>query len=315
MTIVIIGPGALGCLIGGSLLLRAAFPPIDLFFLDRDPERAHRLTGQGLRFDTVDGHSHLLEVTATAEPASIGQAGVVLLCVKAGGLPSALAQAGTMLHENSLLIALQNGIAHLPLLLESGLPGALAVGTTAQGATLLAPGHVRHAGRGPTRIGLLRGSNEAAGYLEDLCLLLDRAGLDCETVADVTPHLWAKLLVNVGINALTALHGCKNGALLDSPEWLATLTAAVEEAAAVARAKGIPVENDPVARTVAVCRATAGNTSSMLQDVLKKKATEIEAINGAVVGLADELGLAVPVNRFLLEQVRALEHGYKARGS
>jgi 2-dehydropantoate 2-reductase len=146
--------------------------------------------------------------------------------------------------------------------------------------------------------------------LEETAQVLTEAGIETGAVADILPHLWAKLLINAGINALTAIHDCPNGALLESKTLLARLTAAVREGAAVAEKKGIRLERDPVAMTIEVCRATAANFSSMLQDVRARRLTEIDAINGALIRHARSLALPVAVNEELVRQVRALERKY-----
>jgi 2-dehydropantoate 2-reductase len=93
----------------------------------------------------------------------------------------------------------------------------------------------------------------------------------------------------------------------------ADMKAAVLEAEQVAAAKGISVENNPYQTTVEVCRATAANVSSMRQDVLKKRRTEIDAINGAVVKEAASFGIKTPVNASLVGRIKEMEKGYGVR--
>jgi 2-dehydropantoate 2-reductase len=140
--------------------------------------------------------------------------------------------------------------------------------------------------------------------------LLDSAGMQTVVTRNPLQHVWAKLFVNVGINALTALWGCKNGELLDSSSTREIMEKAVREAEIIARAKGIEVDADPVAATFAVCRTTADNTSSMLQDVQQKRRTEIDAINGAIVVEGIKLGIPAPVNTELVRQIKELERSY-----
>ncbi len=90
---------------------------------------------------------------------------------------------------------------------------------------------------------------------------------------------------------------------------------AVEEAVQVARGCGIHLDvSEEIERVRAVCRTTATNISSMLQDVKRKKKTEIDQINGAVVRTAARLGMASPVNEVLTALVRGLEAGYTVEG-
>jgi 2-dehydropantoate 2-reductase len=190
-------------------------------------------------------------------------------------------------------VGLQNGISHLPFFAESA--AGLALGGDPQGATLLAPGHVRHGGDGPTALGFLQPATAGQNAsLARATALLTAAGLTAQVVDDIENRLWQKLLVNAGINGLTVLHDCANGRLLEIAEARSRLMALVEEGVVLARHKGIDVGADPVARTLEVCRATAANISSMLQDVRNGRPTEIMAINGALVEKAKELAIPVP---------------------
>lgn len=314
MKIVVIGPGALGCLLAASITLR---PDIggenacQVWLLDHDATRATELNKKGILLEK-DGRQRHCPVRATANPAEIGYAEIGLLCVKSKDVQAGLNKTVSFLRRDSLLIALQNGISHLPLLESSNIEADIAAGVTAQGANLLGPSHVRHAGEGITRIGLIRHRNpEAFTRLTEAAALLNDSGIATATVPDIVEYIWAKLFINAGINALTALHSCPNGRLLDSEETRKQLTAAVREAEAVARAKGITVTGDPVAETIKICRATAANISSMLQDVRKKRPTEINAINGAIVAEARNLGIPTPTNEILIRQIKELEKNYQ----
>lgn len=311
MKIVVIGPGALGCFLATSILVRATPDQhTSLWLLDHSPERAARLGDTGLRLEEAGRIDHC-PVQATADPEEIGAADLLFLCVKSGAVAASLEHLAPLLSPTSLLISLQNGIGHLDHLFPWTRPGCAALGVTAQGANLVDSGHVRHAGSGATSIGFPEpAATEENARLARTADLLNRAGWKTETVPDIISLVWDKLMVNTGINALTAIHNCANGELLTIPTARGEMRAAVAEAAAVARAKGISLSSDPIARTEEVCRATATNISSMLQDVRRKRPTEIGAINGAVVAVAEELGLAVPVNRGLTRRVKELESNY-----
>jgi 2-dehydropantoate 2-reductase len=122
--------------------------------------------------------------------------------------------------------------------------------------------------------------------------------------------VWHKLLINVGINAITALTGIKNGEILDLDVTRELSRRAVEEAMAVARAKGVPVAEDVVDHVFQVAEATATNRSSMGQDIDNRRLTEISAINGAVVREAKACGVATPVNDTLSALVETLQAHY-----
>ena len=138
-----------------------------------------------------------------------------------------------------------------------------------------------------------------------------KAGIETEVAEDVRSIVWGKLLINVGINAITALTGIKNGELLDLEATQALSRAAVEEAAAVAKAQNIAVREDVVAHVLEVARATGANRSSMGQDVDNRRLTEIGAINGVVVKEAERLGMPAPVNQTLTALVETLQAHYR----
>jgi 2-dehydropantoate 2-reductase len=147
-----------------------------------------------------------------------------------------------------------------------------------------------------------------------LAELFRACGLPADLSDDLESLVWGKLVVNAGINALTALLRVPNGALAESAEATALLAGAVAEAAAVARARGTPLPYaDPLAHTLEVARATGANRSSMLQDVLRGSPTEIDAINGAVAREGLRLGVPTPVNSMLAALVGALDATAGAR--
>ena len=305
--VAIVGPGALGCLLA-SVLSRII--PGEVWVLDHDSQRAALLQHSGLTLERGGRREHF-PVQATAAPRQIGPVDLVLLCVKSPALGQTLPSLLPLFTENTLLLAWQNGIGHLPLLREARLSGLSALAVTSLGAHLVGPGQVRFGGEGATSLGFLEEAPAAARLaLQGAAELFRLAGLEVRVEADILVQVWNKLLVNVGINALTAIHNCENGALLENGEALGLLRAAVLEAASVAQAKGIVIAPEPVARTIAVCQATASNISSMLQDVRQNRQTEIEAINGAVLEEARRQGIPAPVNEQLFAAVKALEKTY-----
>ena len=141
-----------------------------------------------------------------------------------------------------------------------------------------------------------------------LAELFESCGLPAELADDLDALVWGKLVVNAGINALTALLRVPNGALAATPAARDLAAEAVAEAVAVAAARGITLPYaDPLAHVLAVAEATGANRSSMLQDVLRGSPSEIATINGAVVREGARLGVATPVNRLLAALVEALD--------
>ncbi|HHO46958.1 MAG TPA: 2-dehydropantoate 2-reductase [Desulfobacteraceae bacterium] len=315
MRIVIVGPGALGSLLTARISLyldrhdrAGSGQDVRLHLLDYRPERAEFLARHGLILDDGSRRAHCFPAV-TADPEICAGAEILFFCVKTTAVAAALAGVLPFLVPFQVVMAMQNGVGHLDRL--ALLPCLHGAGVTSEGATLLSAGHVRHGGAGLTRLGLLNGTPASAGMiLERAAKLFNGAGLATEITDDPLAHVWAKLLVNVGINALTAIHRCRNGELLESAVLRDTLEKAVREAKMVARAKNIPITADPVATTLAVCQATGNNISSMLQDVQRHRRTEIDAINGAIVAEGERLGIPTPVNRELVRLVREIEDAY-----
>jgi len=315
MKIAIIGPGALGCLLTASLAIKVnrsdkKISELDLWLLDYRPERAEKISEQGLILEE-NGIQKNCSIKATADPNEIGPADVIILCVKSLQVAESLKLAAQLVHEDTLLLTMQNGISHLELLKDKPKPPSLVIGVTAQGANLIAQGHVRHAGDGLTRVGFLQSASFSRSLLlAKVCNLLNNGGIETVIVDNIMDYVWSKLLVNAGINALTAIHRCPNGKLLESAATEDMLTAAVREGETVARHLNIELIDDPLTMTLDVCRKTAQNISSMLQDVNNKRFTEIDSINGAIVTAGRKLGLPTPVNAELMEKVKEIEQNY-----
>ena len=299
MDIAVVGPGAMGLLL--SALLREAGH--DVVLVDKDAGRADRVSRAGVTIEGIGGKRTLL-VPVTADPDKVGPRSLVLVCVKAYDTKSVCDSAWPLVGNDSMVLTLQNGLGNVEVLAEAFGERRVLGGTTAHGATTLDLGRVRHAGEGDTVIGAF--SEASAGRLEGIVEVFRAAGFYTRATGDIEGLLWSKLIVNVGINALTALLRVPNGHVAENDHCRAVMKAAVEEAVFVAGKKGVKLlHDDPVAAVVSVAEKTAANRSSMLQDVLAGRRTEIDAINGAIVCEATGLGVDVPVNRTLTRLIGA----------
>jgi 2-dehydropantoate 2-reductase len=305
MRFLIVGPGAMGCLFSARLK-KAGF---DVTLLDYNRERTEHLNRQGICVEGVSG-----EYTAMV-PSMVYEIGdgfdFVLLCVKSNKTRIAAEFLKTRLSYETVIVTLQNGIGNLEILEEIFGKHRILGGVTAEGATSLGWGRIRHAGVGSTVIGPEGTIDGPAGKLVSA---LNKAGFRAETTDNVTGLLWGKLIINAGINALTAVTGLKNGKLPQVTGTNLLMEELVREAEAVAAAKNITLPyDDPLARVREVCRNTSDNISSMLQDVLNKKETEIDFINGAIVMEGEMLGIPTSVNRMITYIVKAIEESYQER--
>jgi 2-dehydropantoate 2-reductase len=146
-----------------------------------------------------------------------------------------LAEAG----KTGLVLAMQNGMGNTDTLAEILEPSQIIAVTTSHGATFLGPGTIRHAGEGDTVIGPW--STAGMTGAEKVAEVFHRANIVTRVVVDVRTVLWEKLLINVGINAITALAGIKNGQILQL-EWSRRLSReAVEEAMADGKVSALDI--------------------------------------------------------------------------
>ncbi len=298
MRVVVLGTGALGCLFAARLAAHA-----EVWMLGTWAEGVAAVQRGGICVEEP-GHAWFATARAADDPAAVAAADVALVLVKSYQTGRAATWAAQVLARDGLAVTLQNGLDNGPRLATAVGDERAAVGVTFEGATLLGPGHVRHAGCGPTYIGA---PPAAAGRLAAFVSLLRKAGFDAHITSEVEGMLWGKAVVNAAINPLTALWRVPNGELLASPDRRALLTALAQEAAAVARARGVALPfDDPIARVEAVCRATAANRSSMLQDVDRGRPTEIDSINGVIVAEGRRRGVPTPVNEVIWRLVRGL---------
>ena len=169
-----------------------------------------------------------------------------------------------------------------------------AVGVNYTGATLLGPGETRHTAQLTNLIGTRPAIVAKVAALVDI---MTAVGLDTRATDAIEGEVWGKAIVNAAINPLTALWRVPNGELLATDERRALLRALVDEAAAVARARGVALPlADPLAHTEKICRVSAPNHSSMLQDVERGRPTEIDSINGVIAAEGRRLGVPTPLN-------------------
>ncbi|MFB6136042.1 MAG: ketopantoate reductase family protein [Halobacteriaceae archaeon] len=301
MDVLVLGGGAMGSLFAAHL----AGGGHAVTLLDRHDDHVAAVRERGLELVTPEGDSRRVSLDATSDPGDAPVADLLLVCVKTYETDDALASTGPCRDGETLVLTLQNGLGNAETVAGHVPRSNVLAGTTAHGATREGPGRVRHAGRGPTRLGRYFGENDRR--VRAVADALTASGVETDVVADVRDAVWEKVLVNVGINAATALARVPNGALAERDPGRRLATAAVEEAAAVARAEGRDVPADPVAETLAVARRTATNVSSMRADLERGERTEVEALHGAVAERADQRGVAVPVNRTLADLVRLAE--------
>jgi 2-dehydropantoate 2-reductase len=304
MKIVMLGAGAMGSLFG-AMLSRSEIGEIWLF--DIWEEHINRIKSHGLAVES-EGKELLYKVRATTDPEEVGIADLIIVFVKAYVTKDAVEYGLSMVGKETVFLSLQNGLGNIENIELVISEVKVVVGVTSQGSTMLGPGRIRHGGKGPTFVG--RTDQRITPEVELISTLFNQSGIGTKVSDNIERLMWEKLLINVGINAVTAITGLRNGELLNHEETRTLLAGAVEEAAKVARKKGIPVGKNPVAKVFETCKATAQNRSSMGQDIDNRRRTEIDFINGGIVREGNALGIPTPVNTTLTCLIKTIEKGF-----
>ncbi|MDC7227086.1 MAG: 2-dehydropantoate 2-reductase [Spirochaetales bacterium] len=302
MKISIIGAGAMGSLFGGKLSAAGN----DVVLYDINKAHVEAVNKDGLKIETLaTGEIEVVTPKASSDANEVNGSDIMIVFVKStatGIIADNFKKAAT---DSTIVVTLQNGYGNEEILKNSFGASHTAAGVTSQGATFAGPGHIKHAGNGPTHICMSDKNNDK---LKPFIQALNKAGFEADIETNIESLVWSKLVINVGINALTALSGLKNGELLDYAEMKALMKDLVDEAVAVCEKTGIKLTYDnPLEVVYSVAEKTGPNRSSMLQDFDRGSMTEIDFINNAIVRAADEAGIDVPVNRTITRLVKTID--------
>ncbi len=300
MKIAVIGAGKIGSLYGAYVSKVA-----DTLLISRTPEHVKAMNEKGLVVEGLDGHEKRYHPRASMTVKGESPADVVMIFVKATQTEEALSEHGGIIGPESLVLTLQNGYGNAQVLEKFVPRERILVGTTSHGAGMKGPGHVVHTGTGDTVIGSLSGEEEKA---QKVAQLLTDAGICTEVSSDVEKLVLRKVIVNAGINALTALVDVPNGMLVEDPELNGAMALLVREAVVACHAHGMHFdEEEEWAHVQTVAYKTAANTSSMRWDVLHRRQTEVDFINGAIVKMAEAKGVEAPYNRLMTKLIHGVE--------
>ncbi|WP_254693722.1 ketopantoate reductase family protein [Shewanella sp. MEBiC00475] len=304
--IAILGAGAIGQLMYHKLRLTAqASHTNDVVFIGRNKQTAL----QQLSFIDLKQHPH--ETLATilgTDDNRLAQVELLLVCVKAYQVEQALIPLLAKLSPQCHIVLLHNGLGpHQPIVaaLAKYPEKGLSLGTTSQAALKLNQWQVKHSGVGVTQLGHFCGSIMS----KELTARLTALHSDHQTIEwhqPVLPVLWQKLAINAVINPLTALNQCANGQLA-ATEYQSQISAIIDELVQVAKCDGITLDKAVIsARVYQVIELTSANFSSMYQDVVHNRLTEINEINGYICQQAKAHHLKVPNNQELVNKVLQL---------
>jgi len=228
----------------------------------------------------------------------------LLVTTKAYDVCAAVAGIAHLLPRDTVVLLLVNGMGLAEQLSKDWPQLDIYCGTSTEGAYTVAPLHIHHAGRGETRIGR-EGQQQPASWFGQWAAAIK----PCTWDRHIKAALWSKLAVNCIINPLTALHGCANGALAQRRELAAEVAVLCDEVALISRAAGYDDVAATLRQNVAdVITGTAGNRSSMLQDVERGRRTEIDYITGYLLQVAAQHDIEAPKSRALLASIKKHVH-------
>jgi 2-dehydropantoate 2-reductase len=308
LTFAVFGTGAVGGYFGGRL----AEAGEEVRFVARGRHLA-AIRDHGLRVSSVDGDFVIQPANVADDPAVIGPVDVVLLGVKAWQVPEAALALGPLLGERTFVVPLQNGI-EAPTQLAATLGAVRVLGGLCRIlATLDGPGHIRHSGVTP-----YIAFGERDGSRSDRVELLRQAlartrGVTVEVPPDISVAMWSKFLFITALGGVGALTRSPIGVLRGEPKSRELLRQAMEEIQSLALRSSIALPAGTAEKTLGyIDTLPPEGTASMQRDIMEGRPSELEAQVGAVVRLAERVGVAVPVHRMIYETLLPLERRARA---
>ncbi|MCL4768234.1 MAG: 2-dehydropantoate 2-reductase [Hyphomicrobiaceae bacterium] len=306
--VVIVGAGAMGGLFGGLM----AEQGLETTLVDTWAEHVGAIRSSGLRIVGVGG-DRVIPVRATTDPARVTEADVVLFQCKAFANEAAAQSVKHLFGRGAVAVTFQNGLGNEEVL--GGILGTENVlgGLTAQAGLVEAPGVVRNFGDLPTYVGELHGGlSERA---EAIAAAFTRYGLPTMASADIKRDKWKKLLGNVALGAISAVTDMRSFEIMAVPELQELVFRMLDEAAAVAAAEGHKLDVAEAREVLMqLVDTTGGGTgaskSSMREDIIRRRRTEIDTIHGAVARLGRRHGVPTPAIDAMVALVKGLQSQY-----
>ncbi|MFW5952722.1 MAG: ketopantoate reductase family protein [Candidatus Natronoplasma sp.] len=296
MKIGVVGPGAIGTFLAGILGAQN-----EVVLLGQRP----------LDIKTIEiyGKTRLeTGVTYTESVESLSDKELIIICTKSFDTAEAMASVSDHLSSECMILSLQNGLKNEEIISDFVGGERTIGGVTSNGVTYMEPGKVKHAGEGETIIGSY--TEDRNKKVEKVYRIFNHAGIDTTISENILVNIWEKVVVNSGINPITALLRIKNGVLIEDQYLTKLMEDTVLESASVAE-KYVDLDSKKVLKkTKKVAERTSDNLSSMLQDIEDESRTEVDQINGAIIEKAEKEGVSAHVNRVLYRLVKGLENRY-----
>ncbi|MEY4475730.1 MAG: hypothetical protein RL248_1497 [Pseudomonadota bacterium] len=255
---------------------------------------------------TLNGKAFNHNLT-TNDPEHLSKSDLLLVCLKAWQVSSAVTALLPKINPECKILLLHNGMGtdeELPHNEHTFLHGVTTHAARHDGSTIV------HVASGITHIGPISSTSMDISHLADV---LHQALPDVAWHNDISAACWHKLAVNCVINPLTGLYNCRNGNLQRYPELIECLCA---EIASVMEMEGYHTSPESLLSYVnEVIQSTADNTSSLLQDLLSQRHTEIDYITGYLLQRARHHGMVLPENARLYDLIKRKENEYGRIGA
>ena len=306
MKIVMMGAGGVGGYFG-ALLHRAGE---QVWFIARG-EHLKAMQANGLQVTSVLG-DFTIKVTATDDPVEAGVADLVVFGVKSYVTEGAAERMRPMIGPRTTILCLQNGVDNEEKLAAIYGERAVLPAVVHIFSAVSAPGVIAQTG-GPRKITFGEPDGSISPRVERIFEVFRKAEINSERSTRIMADLWEKFLFICAVGGMTALTRAPIGEIRSCPESLAMLRAVMEEVAAVARAKRIPIAADAVEQAMQLVDGLApGGRGSLYHDLAAGKRLELDALAGAVLRFGEETGVAIPMNRAIYAALKP--HDLKARG-
>ncbi len=298
----VFGVGAVGGYFGGALA-RAGH---EVTFIARG-DTAAALRRRGLCVEGASGEFLVHPAQVVEDPTGVGPVDLVILGVKAWQVAEVGPMLGPMLGEDSAVLPLQNGVDAADELAEVLGRGHVLGGLCRIFCLNVSPGRVRHVGAEPW-VGLGELDNSASDRVASVRHAFQAAGVTAEIPENIHAAIWSKFLFVTAVGSVGAAARVPIGELRADTHTRQQLFDSMTEIETLAGHLGIPLPDDVVSSTLGfVDSLPADGLASMARDLMEGRPSELEAQLGAVVRLADEANLDLPVNRALYELLLPLE--------
>jgi 2-dehydropantoate 2-reductase len=303
MKVCIVGCGAIGSIFGAHL---AQLEGVEVYAYDVAKAHIEAIERSGLRISGAADFTARLH--ATSDPRAIPVCDYGIVATKSTHTKSAIAQTVNIFGAQSAVCSVQNGVGNEELIAEHA--KFVIRGTTFPAGHIIEPGHVGFDIDGDTWMGPFEPTHTPMARVTELAGTLTKSGLNTVALEDARGAQWTKLIFNASTNPVGALTLLHHGAATRLPATGQLFEDLIAEGEAVAKALGITLHGDPRALVQKGANAPGKHNASMLQDVLAKRITEVDFMNGAIVNWGQQVGVPTPLNKAMWALIKGLEHSW-----